>query len=80
MKFSKGSTRQGSVALGRALSFDCIVQDLNSNNARLNVPASVDLPRRFALTIAPQDEQRSCKVMSRSSDEVLIVFENAVAE
>jgi hypothetical protein len=60
--------------LGTSSVLDCLVRDLNSSGARLQIPNTADLPERLTMTFDGGRTLRACRIVWRKPNETGLEF------
>lgn len=68
------SLKGGTIAIAGVTTIDCVVRDLSSTGACLQVESAVGIPDEFTLIVAKDDLQRPCRVAWRSAKRIGIRF------
>jgi hypothetical protein len=64
----------GKIEFGLAGGVGCVIRNLSSTGALLEIGAPTDLPNKFVLVVLGNHEQRSCEVVWRQRHRFGIVF------
>jgi hypothetical protein len=66
--------RAGTIQFGGG-STNCMVRNLSSTGAMLNVTSSVGIPEHFTLVLSPDGRHMPCRVVWRQEKRIGIMFE-----
>ena len=64
----------GSISFGSAPSIECIIRNISTTGACLEVTADVSIPDSFTLIIKPEGLRRSCRVAWRAAPQIGVRF------
>jgi hypothetical protein len=66
--------KAGKIEFGRAGGVRCMIRDLSSTGALLEIGAPTDLPNEFVLVVLSNHEQRACEVVWRQRHRFGVAF------
>ena len=69
--------KAGKIEFGRAGGVGCMIRNLSSTGALLEIGAPTDLPNKFVLVVLSNHEQRTCEVVWRQRHRFGVVFTGA---
>jgi hypothetical protein len=65
----------GTLAFHEGGSLDCMVRNMSSNGARIDIASPADLPTSFTLVIEADRFMRECRAVWRSDQHVGVAFD-----
>jgi hypothetical protein len=68
----------GSISFGTVSGIGCVIRNLSSHGALIELSMKADLPNEFLLIIKPEMLTRTCQVVWRSENMLGVKFEKPI--